>query len=939
MVSKTDPINQNKISHDELISSFASLLDAIPSGVLILTMDDEIVYVNEAGRRLMGIVSESDYKMAPVTKFFSLISDNTFLWGGAPVAIMRQEYNLQPASGTVIPVLKSSSPFTSGEISLVISTFVDLSERKQRLSDLNETRRQFSTLLTNLPGMVYRCRNDREWTMEFVSDGCGELTGFSPSDLVQNTVISYNDLIHAEDQERIWNEVQQKIDTRQPYILEYRIRCADGKIKWVWEKARGIYDADGHLIFIEGFVSDITEQKNAELLKQVLFEISTASFTSANLDDLFIRIHRIIGRIIDVENFYVAMYDREFDTISLPYQVDSKDKFAKFPAGRTITGYVIKTGHPLLITKPEIEQLAAQGHIEIIGTPSQVWLGVPLVVDDAVTGVLAVQSYTDPGRYTTRELDLLIFVADQIATSIARRKAEDSLQLEKAYLDQLFEGSPEGIVMINNHGIILKVNSEFSRLFGYQQIEIIGKNIDHLIAPPNHRAEAIRITEEISHGKDYEVETVRKHKDGRLIDVSLLVTPIMVQNQIFGAYGIYRDITYRKQVEKSLIAAKEKAEGADRLKSAFLSNMSHEIRTPMNAILGFSSLLSDPGLTDAERDEFIQIIKDRGNDLMKIIEDIIDISKIESGQINFEIREFPVNILLSNLQITLNEVKRKQEKQHIALICNPENTEPEFTIPTDGNRLRQILTNLIENAIKFTDEGSVEFGYTLDQKNPQSPYIEFFVRDSGIGIPKEKHALIFERFRQADDTATRKYGGTGLGLTIARNLTRLLGGEIWLESEPGKGTTFYLRLPLPSKQNTITPVAIQKTAAPASHKWLDKSILVVEDEESNFILMERFLKNTGVKITWARNGVEAIDLVKKERFDVVMMDIRMPIIDGYETTQAIRQFDTDLIIIAQTAFALKGEREKSLAAGCNNYLAKPIDVSELMTILAKYLNK
>jgi CheY-like chemotaxis protein len=323
---------------------------------------------------------------------------------------------------------------------------------------------------------------------------------------------------------------------------------------------------------------------------------------------------------------------------------------------------------------------------------------------------------------------------------------------------------------------------------------------------------------------------------------------------------------------------------------------------------------------------------------MKIIEDIIDISKIESGQIFFEIKDFPVNILLSNLQITLNEVKRKQEKHHIALVCNPGNTEPEFTIPTDGNRLRQILTNLIENAIKFTDEGSVEFGYTLDQKNPVSPYIEFFVRDTGIGIPKDKHALIFERFRQADDTATRKYGGTGLGLTIARNLTRLLGGEIWLESEPGKGTTFYLRLPHPSKQNSITPAAVQKSSAPASHKWLDKSILVVEDEESNFILMERFLKNTGVKITWARNGVEAIDLVKKERFDVVLMDIRMPIIDGYETTQAIRQFDTDLVVIAQTAFALKGEREKSLAAGCNNYLAKPIDVSELMTILAKYLN-
>ncbi len=913
------------------------IFDAMPFGIMIIGKDKRIRLINTVGLSIMGFSSAEEILLTPCRDRICHLDED-----GCPISDRknttdRSECKLLNKSGLEIPILKSAVTIQLGDETVFLETFVDLSERKKRMEDISETRRQFSTLLGNLPGMVYRSLNDRDWTMEFISEGSIELTGYTPDDLIANKKLSYNDLIVKEDQERVWNEVQQGLKLTKPYTTEYQIKCADNKIKWVWEKGQGIYQDDGGLQHIEGFVSDITEQKNAELIQSVLFEISKTSYTSGSIDEVFASIHKNLSRIIDVENFYVAMYDKITDTISLPFQIDSKDKFAAFPAGKTMTGYVIKTRTPLLATKQIIEELARTGQIQIIGTPSLVWLGVPLIVDDNVIGVLAVQSYTDPDRYTIRELELLKFVADQIAIVITRKGAEDLFQKEKAYLDQLFEGSPEAIIMIDQTGNVIKSNTEFTNLFGYTLGELLNRNIDDLIADPANRDESIKITKDVIEGIVAENETKRKHKDGHLIDVSILVTPIIVNGHICGAYGIYRDITDRKHIEKNLVAAKEKAEESDKLKSAFLSNMSHEIRTPMNAILGFSTLLSDPVISDDERAEFIRIIKERGTDLMRIIDDIIDVAKIESGQIKVEIKDCPINVLLANLSVTLNEVKRKTNKTNVLLNCLPGNMDKEFSILTDGNRLRQIMTNLIENALKFTDEGFVEFGYTLKNIGSDS-FIEFFVRDTGIGIPKEMHDIIFERFRQVDDTNTRKYGGTGLGLTISKNLIRLLGGEITLSSERGKGTTFLVLFPLQMTSPKLAESVKSIPSSPALQIWTGKVILVVEDEDSNYFLMDRLLKRTGVKLSWAKNGMDAIQYCNNQHFDLVLMDIRMPGMDGYEATNIIKKDHKTLPIIAQTAYALKGERENSLAAGCDNYISKPIDSRELMAMLGKYLN-
>ncbi|MFH1159664.1 MAG: PAS domain S-box protein [bacterium] len=806
------------------------------------------------------------------------------------------------------------------------------------LEELRESKRMLETLISNLPGVAYRCKNDQNWTMEFISVGCFDLTGYSADDLIHNKKLPYNDLIVSEDRERIWQEVEERVHKHLPFILEYRIRTADQKIKWVYEKGRGVFSNQQELLFLEGFITDITEEKRSHQVGNVVFQISKASYTVTSIDEFLPIIHRELGKILDTTNFFVAMYDKATNSITLPYHVDFKDKFASFPAGKTMTGHVIQEKRPILATEQDMLKLVEDGVIEMIGAPSKVWMGVPLMVNNEVIGVLVVQNYSDPKSYTEEDLDLLTFVSNQVAGLIRRLRAEEKLLEERAYLDQLYQSSTEAIVMIDNHGIVKSINKEFTRLFGYTQEDLKGKILDDTIVPKYLHDEGVRSTNRALTNERVEMESVRQHKNGLLIDVSILVTPIFIEGQIVGAYGIYRDITERKRIEKSLVLAKEKAEESDRLKSAFLSNMSHEIRTPMNAILGFSSLLSDPDTTPEEREEYINIIKERGNDLMRIISDIIDVAKIESGQLNISIKDCKVNQLMNDLHAVFKLSMQKQGKVQVDLRTSLESNDLDFTILSDPQRLRQVISNLLENAIKFTETGTIEFGYSIRNDFGMGKSIIFFVRDTGIGIPPEMHTVIFERFRQVDDSHTRKYGGTGLGLTICKNVVHLMGGDLLVESEVGKGTLFKLVLPM----WTITPA--KEEPSPAKPKilqqaWKDKVILVAEDEESNFTFLDHILKRTGVRLLWAKNGVEAVNMAHSEKVDLILMDIRMPGMDGYEATELIKKERKDLPVVAQTAYALKGEKELSISAGCDDYISKPIDIQELMTVLDKYLNR
>ncbi len=400
--------------------------------------------------------------------------------------------------------------------------------------------------------------------------------------------------------------------------------------------------------------------------------------------------------------------------------------------------------------------------------------------------------------------------------------------------------------------------------------------------------------------------------------------------------GIFQDISEQKTTELSLKNAKNKAEEADILKSAFLANMSHEIRTPLNAILGFSRLLTNPDIPTMQKQEYSEYITNSANNLLNLIRDIVDVSKIEAGKMNIEKSPCLVNRILKELTITFEKEKARQFKNHIEIRAKEGIEKPEFAIFTDPYRFHQILINLIGNALKFTERGLIEFGYSINKEN----FLEFYVKDTGIGIPNDKIDFIFSRFGQIIDNKIKNPGGTGLGLSITKHLVERLGGKIWVESEVGTGTIFSFTLPLEIVEKSDDKISKLNSEFDASEIGHIK-ILAVEDDKINMILLEDILKINikNITIEKAENGIEAINKLKSNDFDLIIMDIRMPLLDGYAATKIIREEfpvpKNSIPILGLSAHALNTEIEEGKKLGMNDFLSKPIQPDELFSKIKK----
>ncbi len=486
---------------------------------------------------------------------------------------------------------------------------------------------------------------------------------------------------------------------------------------------------------------------------------------------------------------------------------------------------------------------------------------------------------------------------------------------------------------------IITWSEELYKIFGVENNQDPPGYEDHLkiYAPESIERLDKAVKNTIQTGDPFELDLKKSEKNGTIGWVSSRCLPtININGEIISLHGTVQDITERKLAEKllnvkneELLVAKEKAEESDRLKSAFLANMSHEIRTPMNGILGFAEVLKEPDLTSDQQREYLEIIEKSGARMLNIINDIVDISKIESGQMKTSITETNVN---EQIEFIYTFFEPEIEQKGIRLSMKKSLPSAEAIISTDREKLYAILTNLVKNAIKYTNEGSIEFGYSVKQAE-----LEFFVKDTGIGIRTDRQEAIFERFIQAEMVDKLARQGAGLGLAISKAYVEMLGGKIWVESVEVQGSTFYFTLPYKIEPKEENDTKIQILTPEDENQIKKLKILIAEDDETSIKLITIGVGKFSSEIIIAKTGNEAVETCRRNPdIDLVLMDIQMPEMDGYEAAWQIRKFNEKVIIVAQTAYALGGDREKALASGCTDYISKPFNRAVLLSIVQKY---
>jgi PAS domain S-box-containing protein len=509
-------------------------------------------------------------------------------------------------------------------------------------------------------------------------------------------------------------------------------------------------------------------------------------------------------------------------------------------------------------------------------------------------------------------------------------KFNKQLQDKQAYLNSIFKTVPACIGLISD-GIILFANEYTALTTGYEIDEIIGNNT-RIVYPNDKEYQKVYETlyKNNTNGHTKSLTTKWKTKNGTILDIYITATRLESDEGHLNFTFTALDITSQRIYEDELIQAKEQAEKAERLKTVFLSNMSHELRTPMNGIVGFAEMLQSQ-VNQSKKDQYLKVIVNSSKQLLKIISDIIDISKIETGEVETFYTSFSINSLMKEFYEFYLNYLASRNKSAIKLEYNCNVPQNQDIIFTDENKVRQVLTNLLANAVKFTDEGKIGFGCSVKNK-----LIEFFVRDTGIGVEESEKEVIFESFRQTESPIRKKYGGNGLGLAIAKGLLNSISGAISFNSEIEKGSTFYFTIPLQFEESEIEEEVIINLEP---YKiWEKYHILVVEDDLTCYTLIEEMLEETGIKITHAITGLEAVKFCRKDTsIDLVLMDMRLPEIDGYEATKRIKEFRPNLAIIAQTAHALSEDRNKCMAAGCNNYMTKPVNQDLLFSTIGEFL--
>lgn len=860
--------------------SYRGLFDNASEAIYILDSSGVFLDVNLNGQRMYGYTKDEIVGLSPENIAAAGLNDLSEINRKIKLAYQGHSQTFEfwgkKKNGEAIPneiILSKGNYFG---LQVVMAMARDISERKNAEEILKESEDKYRTLTEQIPVGMYRLSPSGE--IIYSNPAFAKILGFSSSDsLIGRNISDFSSFDYISLCTNNYSDI----------LEETQMLRVDKKSIWVSNQVRVHKSAIAEVQYLDGVILDITDRKLAlEAMRES--EEKFRAMISAIPDQLY----RVTGSCILLDfaptehRYYPELtFDKIGKSFSALLPTDAFNKFCEAIERCKSTESLQNFEY----------QISVNSHI-----------------------------YYYESRVVLSGNDIFLVLQRDITQ---RKKAEEEVRMLAQAVMNVHDSI--SITDLNNHFIF--VNPAFNRTYGYTSEEIVGKSTSILKTPDaDNELDDMIHDETLKSG--WQGELINVKKDGSIFPIYLSTSCVFDdQGKPIALVGIANDITERKLTEQELIRAKEKAEESDRLKTAFLSNMSHEIRSPMNAVLGFIQLIkADEQLTETGR-QYVELIQNSGNQLLSLIEDIIDISKIQSNQLRLSKGAFDLNQLMEELFLIFS-TQLKAKDAVTTMLFPPELANPSpFIVFSDQVRIRQILTNLLSNAIKFTPSGSIKFGYTVIIDD-YFPRVQLFVKDSGIGISEENQLLVFERFRQADDSYTRLYGGSGLGLAISKGLVELLGGHIWVESQVGEGSEFYFTIPyiVDEFDDKVKSNSSKSTLLSADLSLGGRTILIVEDTKDIRLYFERILERTGARIVFATSAKEARKIFKQEKdIDLVLLDIRLPDSDGYDLAVEFKKVKPDLPIIAQTAYALQSELNKSIASGCDDYITKPLDSDAL----------
>jgi PAS domain S-box-containing protein len=817
----------------------------------------------------------------------------------------------------------------------------DITERKKVTEALSRSNAQLQDLINNTTDLIQITGVTGRFL--FVNKAWLETMGYAEEEVRD---LKIQDVLHPEFAHQTHKLFEQLAQGNEVPEFTAVFKRKDGRRLYVSGSATCRFER-GTPTAYRCILHNSTAKVRAERANKLFTSIAQVAISSTNLDDFYVNIHKQLGEVIDVKNFFIAQYDPGKSFLYFPYYIDeyfnSRVHFTKRKLGNGLTEYAIMANRPLILHDNDIHQLAKEKKIYLYGVVPKVLLCVPLRIGDRVTGIIGVKSYERANKYENRDLELLDFISSQVAVAIARKQAEEALARETARLNAIFEGSSHLMWSVNKRLMLTSFNHEYAALLEEElqikpQLNFSTESMGFKLVAPNERRPLEDRYKLAFRGRKQHFELELATKQGVQKWLEIYLNPIQSGDQIAEVSGIARDITNLKKYQTELVEAREQAEHSLKVKEQFLANMSHEIRTPMNGVIGMVDLLGDSPLNEEQQD-YLQTIRKSSETLLLILNDILDLAKIEAGKMVLHPTDLVFEDLLDRLLSLFTPIAH-QKGNKVSYALDP--AIPKVVI-ADETRLLQILSNLTSNALKFTENGSVHISVKPVEVTENKVKILVRVTDTGIGISPANVDKLFSAFQQLDNSSSKNYGGTGLGLAISQEFCKMMDGEIGVSSEEGRGSTFWFTVLLAiGDANKATSISKdERFDISGVLTNIHARVLLVDDNATNRKVASQILIKAGCEVETVRSGQEAIDrLILDSGFDLVLMDIQMPEMDGIETTRRLKGMGISLPpIVAMTAYAMKEDRERFLTAGMDDYLAKPIRAQQLIQMVAGWVEE